>query len=270
MEKTVFYKIWRLFRLTFTVYLSLYYFSASAQVARLSLNMQQVPLQQVMDEIKKQTKYLFINQDVDTDRKVSINVENQIISEVLNQLFTPINVGYRIEQINIYVYNKSSVPDKPRTVTGKITATDGSSIPGATIIVKGTTLGTSTNADGTFSLQIPSPATTAQLEINYLGYEPMVVAVGSRTFFAITLRESAAEIDEVVVTALGIKRQEKALSYNVQQVKADAITDVKDANFMNSLAGKVAGLTINTGFQSTPFFVIKIDGNNFFVFYIST
>lgn len=105
MEKTVFYKIWRLFRLTFTVYLSLYYFSASAQVARLSLNMQQVPLQQVMDEIKKQTKYLFINQDVDTDRKVSINVENQIISEVLNQLFTPINVGYRIEQINIYVYN---------------------------------------------------------------------------------------------------------------------------------------------------------------------
>ena len=246
MEKTVFYKIWRLFRLTFTVYLSLYYFSASAQVARLSLNMQQVPLQQVMDEIKKQTKYLFINQDVDTDRKVSINVENQIISEVLNQLFTPINVGYRIEQINIYVYNKSSVPDKPRTVTGKITATDGSSIPGATIIVKGTTLGTSTNADGTFSLQIPSPATTAQLEINYLGYEPMVVAVGSRTFFAITLRESAAEIDEVVVTALGIKRQEKALSYNVQQVKADAITDVKDANFMNSLAGKVAGLTINT------------------------
>lgn len=79
-----------------------------------------------------------------------------------------------------------------------------------------------------------------------MGYEPVVVAVGSRTVFNITLKESAAEIEQVVVTALGIKRQEKALSYNVQQVKSSAITDVKDANFINALSGKVAGITINT------------------------
>lgn len=73
-----------------------------------------------------------------------------------------------------------------------------------------------------------------------------MVSVGGRTVFNITLKESVAEIEQVVVTALGIKRQEKALSYNVQQVKSSAITDVKDANFINSLSGKVAGITINT------------------------
>ena len=78
-----------------------------------------------------------------------------------------------------------------------------------------------------------------------MGYEPQTLAVGNRTSFEITLAESASEIESVVVTALGIKREEKALSYNVQQVEAEDITTVKDANFMNSLTGKVAGVTIN-------------------------
>ena len=112
------------------------------------------------------------------------------------------------------------------------------------MLVKGTTNGVSTDADGRFTLTIASPA-TAQLEISYLGYEPQTLAVGNRTSFEITLAESASEIESVVVTALGIKREEKALSYNVQQVEAEDITTVKDANFMNSLTGKVAGVTIN-------------------------
>lgn len=86
----------------------------------------------------------------------------------------------------------------------------------------------------------------AQLEISYLGYESQTLAVGSRTSFDVTLKESASEIESVVVTALGIKRAEKALSYNVTEVKAEDITMVKDANFMNSLSGKVAGLQINS------------------------
>lgn len=72
-----------------------------------------------------------------------------------------------------------------------------------------------------------------------------MISVGNRTSFDVTLHEAASEIEGVVVTALGIKRQEKALSYNVQQVKAEDITTVKDANFINSLTGKVAGVTIN-------------------------
>ncbi len=81
--------------------------------------------------------------------------------------------------------------------------------------------------------------------MSYLGYEPQAVAVGNRTSFDITLREAASEIESVVVTALGIKRSEKALSYNAQQINAEDIVAVKDVNFVNSLNGKVAGLNIN-------------------------
>ena len=79
-----------------------------------------------------------------------------------------------------------------------------------------------------------------------LGYEPIAQAVGSRTNITFTLRESAVDVDAVVVTALGIKRSEKALSYNVQQVNSEDIVANKDVNFINSLSGKVAGVTINS------------------------
>ena len=100
--------------------------------------------------------------------------------------------------------------------------------------------------DGDFSLQVPPPSADAVLEINYLGYEPIAQAVGSRTNITFTLRESAVDVDAVVVTALGIKRSEKALSYNVQQVNSEDIVANKDVNFINSLSGKVAGVTINS------------------------
>ena len=89
------------------------------------------------------------------------------------------------------------------------------------------------------------PAADRQLEISFIGYTPVSIVVGSRTSFEITLEEAASEIEQVVVTALGIKRSEKAVAYNVQQIKAEDITTVKDANFINSLTGKVAGVTIN-------------------------
>ena len=91
----------------------------------------------------------------------------------------------------------------------------------------------------------PPPAADRQLEISFIGYTPVSIVVGSRTSFEITLEEAASEIEQVVVTALGIKRSEKAVAYNVQQIKAEDITTVKDANFINSLTGKVAGVTIN-------------------------
>ncbi len=130
-------------------------------------------------------------------------------------------------------------------VSGRVTDASGQPIIGASVIVRGTTLGVSTDVDGRFSLEVPAPAASQTLEVSYLGYETASIPVGSRTSFAVTLQESSSEIESVVVTALGIKREEKALSYNVQQVGAEDITTVKDANFMNSLAGKVAGVTIN-------------------------
>ena len=247
MEKTGFAKIGMLFRLALLVCLSCAMLSAKAQTARVTLDLKEVTLTQAMNEIKKQTRYLFINRDVEdiNGRKVSINVSNELISNALNRIFTPLGIDYYIDGKSIIISKRRQSDSKPVQVSGSVTDTNGQPVIGASVIVKGTTLGVSTDAEGMFSLQVPPPIATAQLEINYLGYEPVVVSVGNRTSFDITLEESAAEIESVVVTALGIKREEKALSYNVQQVDASDITTVKDANFINSLAGKVAGVTIN-------------------------
>lgn len=219
--------------------------SVYAQNIRVTIQLKDVRMKLVMTEIEKQTRYLFaIDDDVDVTRSVSVNVVNQPLQEALIQMVKGSDVSYQISGSNIVLKKKPI--QKPVTVSGTVLDQNKQPIVGASVIVKGTAVGTSTGADGSFSLQVPPPTATAQLEINFLGYEPVVVAVGSRTVFNITLKESAAEIEQVVVTALGIKRQEKALSYNVQQVKSSAITDVKDANFINALSGKVAGITINT------------------------
>ena len=248
MEKTGFtQKIGRLFRLALLVCLSCVLFTAKAQTARITLNLQNATLEQAMDKIKAQTRYLFINRDVEDleSRKVSINVSNELITKVLDQLFSPFDIGYDIDGRSIFIYKQQAAATRPVPVSGRVTDAKGQPVIGASVIVRGTTLGVSTDAEGRFTLEVPAPAASQTLEVSYLGYETATIPVGSRTSFAVTLRESASEIESVVVTALGIKREEKALSYNVQQVGAEEITTVKDANFMNSLAGKVAGVTIN-------------------------
>ena len=248
MEKTGFaQKNGRLFRLALLVCLSCALFTAKAQTARITLNLQNATLEQAMDKIKAQTRYLFINRDVEDleSRKVSINVSNELITKVLDQLFSSFDIGYDIDGRSIFIYKQQAAVARPVPVSGRVTDASGQPIIGASVIVRGTTLGVSTDAEGRFSLEVLAPAASQTLEVSYLGYETASIPVGSRTSFAVTLQESSSEIESVVVTALGIKREEKALSYNVQQVGAEDITTVKDANFMNSLAGKVAGVTIN-------------------------
>ena len=167
---------------------------------------------------------------------------------MLNTLFQSSDIAYAVENTSIVLSQKAPAaqPGQPVTVTGKVVDASGMPVIGAAVIVKGTTIGTSTGVDGDFSLQVPPPSADAVLEINYLGYEPIAQTVGSRTNITFTLRESAVDVDAVVVTALGIKRSEKALSYNVQQVNSEDIVANKDVNFINSLSGKVAGVTINS------------------------
>ena len=200
-----------------------------------------------MNEIKKQTRYLFINKDVkDLDNiKVSVNVVDELITKALDQIFTSHDIVYYIDGKSIIISNRPKTETLPVQIRGQVFDPTGNPIIGASVIVRGTTVGVSTDAEGRFTLEVPAPAASQTLEVSYLGYETASIPVGSRTSFAVTLQESSSEIESVVVTALGIKREEKALSYNVQQVGAEDITTVKDANFMNSLAGKVAGVTIN-------------------------
>ena len=248
MNKTRFCKIRNLFEVILFVCLSLQIRGAQAQTTRFTIHLENIPMEQVVNEIEAQSRYLFLfNKDIDSRRIiVSVHAENQNITQILPALFKDTGLNYTIEGMSILVTKKSEKSENPVTVSGRVTDLKGLPIVGASVIVRGTTLGVSTDTNGRFSLEVPASASSRVLEISYLGYETARVTVGSRTRFDVTLREAASEIEQVVVTALGIKRQEKALSYNVQQVAPSDITMVKDANFMNSLAGKVAGVTINT------------------------
>ena len=245
MNKTVFFhRFRRLFGFVLTISLLGSVWAVSAQNARISIKMEDASIAQVMKEIENQTRYLFINKGVDTRDKVSIDAAQKTVQDVLAQLFADTDISYQIDDSYIILTRKDD-RSAPVSVSGKILDAAGSPIVGASILVQGTTAGVSSDIDGTFTLQVPAPAADRSLEISFIGYTPVTVAVANRTYFEIRLEESASQIESVVVTALGIKREEKALSYNVQQVGAEDITTVKDANFMNSLAGKVAGVTIN-------------------------
>ncbi len=127
-------------------------------------------------------------------------------------------------------------------VTGRVVDPAGEPLIGATIMVEGTKDGTVTDIDGNFTINTTSKA---KLVISYVGYTAQTILVGDKTTIDVTLKEVANTMNEVVVTALGIKRAEKALSYNVQSVGSNELTRNKDANFVNSLNGKVAGVSIS-------------------------
>ena len=127
-------------------------------------------------------------------------------------------------------------------VTGRVVDSTGEPLIGATIMVEGTKEGAVTDIDGNFTINTTSKA---KLVISYVGYTTQTILVGDKTTIDVTLKEVANTMNEVVVTALGIKRAEKALSYNVQSVGSNELTRNKDANFVNSLNGKVAGVSIS-------------------------
>lgn len=136
----------------------------------------------------------------------------------------------------------------PITVTGTVTDNNGEPLIGVSVIVTGNSTGMSTNIDGEFSVKA---AVGDVLKFTYIGYAPQQITVTGEGPINVVMQPDATTLDEVVVTALGIKRSEKSLSYNVQQVKGEALTTNKDANFINSLAGKVAGVNINASSSGT-------------------
>ncbi len=148
-----------------------------------------------------------------------------------------------------------------RTIRGKVTDNQGVEIIGANVLVKGTLNGTITDLDGNFTLDGVNNGDV--LQFSYIGYTSIEYTYAGENELSITLNEDTQIIDEVVVTALGIKREKKALGYAMQEVKGDQLTETRDANVANALAGKVAGVQINqssTGVGGSTRIVIR--GNN--------
>ena len=130
-----------------------------------------------------------------------------------------------------------------KTVTGTIIDNGGIPLPGVNVVVKGTTTGTSTDFDGNFSLDVED---TAILEISYIGFKTVEITVGDRTVINVTLEEDAEGLDEVVITAQGIKKSKKALGYAVTQLKSEEVEKRPEANLAKTLQGKIAGVNIST------------------------
>lgn len=146
-------------------------------------------------------------------------------------------------------------------VSGVVTdANDGFGLPGVSVLVPGTTNGTITDVDGNYTLDVDGGK---ELQFSYIGYATVTVAINGQTKIDVQLSEDTQKIDEVVVTALGIKREKKALGYSMQELKGESLTQTRDANVANALAGKVAGLQIKqngTGVGGSSRIVIR--GNN--------
>lgn len=147
-----------------------------------------------------------------------------------------------------------------KTVSGVVSDSNGEPIIGANVLVKGTTNGTITDLDGRFTLEVPAGAT---LQFSYIGFNTQEIPYKGEASLAVSLVEDTQKIDEIVVTALGIKREKKALGYSMTELKGESLTQTRDANVANALAGKVAGLQIKqngTGVGGSSRIIIR--GNN--------
>lgn len=154
-----------------------------------------------------------------------------------------------------------------KNVNGVIVDENGEPIAGANIVIKGTTTGTVSNIDGMFNLSVPQKGAT--LLITFIGYENSMVEVSEKTQLRIVMVPVAEQLNEVVVTALGIKREKKALGYAMQEVKTDALTENKSVSIANMLQGKIAGVQIaqsGTGLGGSTRIIMRglnsLSGNN--------
>lgn len=227
---------------------SLYSIEVQAQKSStIDINVQDVTLKNVIDRIERQTNYLFVYNptEVDLTQKVTLNLRERPVAEALNAVFNGTGITYHIEGNNVMLMQPSTMAaqvDKKR-ITGTITDDYNDPLIGATVALEGAPDVAITDINGNFNIDVLKGNT---LIVSYIGFNSERVTVSDRNHYNISMTPTSLELDAVVVTALGIRRSEKALSYNAQEINQDDITRVRDANFINALSGKVAGVTINT------------------------
>ncbi|MGV3686498.1 MAG: SusC/RagA family TonB-linked outer membrane protein [Daejeonella sp.] len=210
-------------------------------------------LEDFFSTIKTQTGYVFFY-DLDllkTARPVTLRLKDANLSEALELLFNNQPLEYSIENKTIVISEKLSARARRAAlkmqsavlvdIRGKVVDSKGETLPGVSVRVKGSATGTTTDVQGNFSLNAPD---NAVLVFTYIGFVSQEVAVNGRTTINVTLTDDSQVLGEVVVTALGIEREAKSLAYSAQTVTADKLNEAKETNLINSLQGKVAGVTI--------------------------
>lgn len=241
-----------------------------SQTTALSIEAKSQTMQTVLEQIESQSEFQFFynTKQINTKKLVSIKAAGKNVFSVLDELFKDTNIKYEVLDKNIILTTRkgevasannvaNATQQSGKNITGVVLDQNGDPIIGANVIEKGTTNGVVTSIDGGFTLNVPN--NNAVIQVSFIGYDTQELQVGNTTNFTIRLKESSEMISEVVVTALGIKRSEKALGYSVQKVGGDEFTTVKGANIATSLSGKIAGVSvINTNaFNEDPTILLR-------------
>ncbi|MDR0729070.1 MAG: SusC/RagA family TonB-linked outer membrane protein [Prevotellaceae bacterium] len=194
-------------------------------------------------ERQSQMSVAYNESKINGNKEVALDIVNRPLDEALRTILAGSGFTYQIKDSYIMIVPEPEILQHP--ITGNVTDRYGAPLIGASVVVKGTSKATAADVDGRYT--IAGIEAGQVLVFSFLGYNPREITIGNETTYNVALDETLAALDEVVITALGIKRAEKALSYNVQQIGMGDITTVKNTNFINSLVGKVAGVAINTG-----------------------
>ena len=236
-----------LFFLTITQVIAVESYS---QVTRLSIDMQNVTVKDVLLDIEENSEFYFIysNKLIDVNRKVDAHFNNKKVDEILDNIFKGENVRYSIDNRQIILSPKGMILDKSgdifrqsRTLKGTVKSESGEPLPGVTVIVKGTTTGTVTNADGNFTLDVPGDAET--LVFSFVGMATKEVEIGDKTNFSIVLKSEAIGIEEVVAIGYGsVKKSD--LTGAVGAIEGNVVSERQTTQVSQALQGAMAGVMV--------------------------
>ena len=220
-----------------------------SQSTRLSLEMNNVPVEDVLNRIEENSEFSFIynNELVNVDRIVSVNFSNETIETILKNVFGSTNIEYSVNDKQIILRPKGmelsidavkeTQQQKTKTIKGVVSDAMGP-IPGANVSVQGTTIGTITDMNGNFTLEVPEDAA---LQISFIGYNTQLIEVAGQNSFNITLTEDTQKLDEVVVIGYGTQKKMN-LTGSVATISAENIASIPVSNISNAMAGRMPGI----------------------------
>lgn len=223
---------------------------------KITIQVNNLEMKSVLNKINKLTELRFTYNAslLKSFKKVSINAVDKPVVNILDELFKSGDITYKIEGKQVIMIKNTPEPilKQPETlqnhqpidrnITGKVTDEKGQPLPGVSIVVKGTKTGTSTNNDGAFQIGVPDAG--GSLVFSYVGYNTQEIPLGSQSNYDISMSPDVRNLEMVVVTALGIKRDAKKLGYSTATVNTEELTTSRTTNLGNSLQGKVAGLNV--------------------------
>jgi len=238
----------RLLALLFSFLFSSFAFTAVAQDAKITLSIKNKPLIEVLNAIEAKSGYSFLvrSNDVNLKEIISIDAENKTVREVLIQLFKQSQIEFEIKGKSISIFKPQTkqkqdpATKQVRNINGVVTDKNGDPVIGASILVKGTKLGTITDLNGQFSVDVPDQSV---LTVSYIGYTSLNIVVGNQKNLIVKMVEVSKALDEVVVVAFGVQTKQTMTS-SVTQVNSKVLENRPTTNVLAGLQGQVAGVNI--------------------------